>query len=41
MLIRISDVYYLMIQLPGNTWQAVKDFFGITLRKWWFSHYLG
>jgi hypothetical protein len=39
MLTGISNVYYLVIELPGNAWQTVKNFFKNSLRKWWYSHY--
>jgi hypothetical protein len=39
MLLVISDIYYLVIELPGNAWQTVKNFFSGSLRKWWRSHY--
>lgn len=39
MLTGILNVYYLVIQLPGNAWRITKDFFQNWLRKWWYSHY--
>jgi hypothetical protein len=34
-----SNVYYLVIGLPGDAWRTTKDFFENFLRKWWCSHY--
>jgi hypothetical protein len=33
-LLVLSDIYYIVIELPGNVRQAVKNFFGSALRKW-------
>ena len=39
MLIGISDICRIAIGFPGATWRTVKNFFGNTLRTWWYSHY--
>ena len=39
MLAGMRNVYYLVIGLPGAAWGAVKNFFGYSLGKWWYSHY--
>lgn len=39
MLALISNLFCLVTQLPGDAWRAVKDFFGKSLPKWWYSHY--
>jgi hypothetical protein len=35
----ISNVYYVVIGLPGAIWRMVKNLFGNSLGKWWCSHY--
>ena len=35
----ISNILYLVIELPGNVWRIRKSFFENSLRKWWHSHY--
>jgi hypothetical protein len=35
----ISNLYHLVIQLPGSVWRAMKNFVGNSLPKWWDSHY--
>jgi hypothetical protein len=35
----VSNIYYLVIDLPGNVWLRTKNFFDNTLTTWWNSHY--
>jgi hypothetical protein len=39
MLLVISDIYYMVIELPGTAWQTVKNFSGNSLRSWWHARY--
>ena len=39
MLAVISNICYLVIDLPGNTWRITRRFFKDSLSKWWYSHY--
>ena len=39
MLTGIINVYYLVIDFPGASWRTLKNFFGDSLGKWWYSHY--
>ena len=35
----IANIYYLVIDLPGNVWRITKHFFENSLSTWWNSHY--
>ena len=35
----ISNIYYLVIELPSAIWRMTKNFFENSLTKWWNSHY--
>jgi hypothetical protein len=39
MLSGLAVIFRLVIALPGIAWEAARNFFQNSLRKWWRNHY--